>query len=90
MGADEGTLDAIYQSYSVNSHSLGYGDPIRVREGQRVMLRILNASATMLHRLALAGHKFEVAALDGNQVPMPREVEVLELGPAEGLTRWSR
>ena len=85
MGADEGTLDVIYQSFSVNSHSLGYGDPIRVREGQKVMLRILNASATMLHRLALAGHKFEVVALDGNRVPAPREVEVLELGPAERI-----
>jgi FtsP/CotA-like multicopper oxidase with cupredoxin domain len=85
MGADEGTLDAIYQSFSVNSHSLGYGDPIRVAEGQRVMLRILNASATMLHRLALDGHKFEVIALDGNRVPTPREVEVLELGPAERI-----
>ena len=82
-GSDEGTLDAIYRSFSVNIRSLGYGDPIRVREGQKVMLRILNASATMLHRLAFAGHKFEVVALDGNRVPKPREVEVLELGPAE-------
>ena len=85
MGGDEGTLDAIYRIYSVNSHSLGHGDPIRVTEGQKVMLRVLNASATMTHRLALAGHKFEVAALDGNRVPNAREVEVLELGPAERI-----
>ena len=83
MGSDEGTLDVIYQSFSVNSHSLGFGDPIRVSEGQKVMFRILNASATMVHRLAFAGHKFEVVALDGNPVPAPRGVEGLELGPAE-------
>jgi len=83
MGAGEGTLDVIYQSFSVNSRALSYGDPIRVREGQRIMFRILNANATMLHRLALPGHKFEVVALDGNPVPAPREVELLELGPAE-------
>jgi len=83
--SDEGTLDVIYRSFSVNSRSLGHGDPIRVKEGQRIMLRILNASATMLHRLALAGHRFEVVALDGNRVPAPREVEVLELGPAERI-----
>jgi len=83
MGAGEGTLDVIYQSFSVNSRALSYGDPIRVREGQRIMFRILNANATMLHRLALPGHKFEVVALDGNRVPAPREVELLELGPAE-------
>lgn len=83
MGADEGTLDVIYKSFSVNSHSLGYADPIRVKEGQRIIFRILNASATKVHRLAFAGHKFEVVGLDGNRVPTPREVEMLELGPAE-------
>jgi FtsP/CotA-like multicopper oxidase with cupredoxin domain len=82
-GADEGTLDVIYQSFSVNSHSLGFGEPVRVKEGQKIMLRILNASATMVHRLAFTGHKFEVVALDGNPVPTPRAVDVLELGPAE-------
>ncbi len=83
MGSDEGSLDVIYQNYSVNSHALGYGEPIRVKEGQRVMLRILNASATLVHRLALTGHKFVVTALDGNAVPNPCELETLELGPAE-------
>ena len=43
---DEGTLDVIYQSFSINSHALGYGEPVRVKEGQKVMLRVLNASAT--------------------------------------------
>jgi len=85
MGSDEASLDVIYQSFSVNSHSLGFGEPLRVREGQKVMFRILNANATLLHRLALAGHRFEVTALDGNPVPAPRAVEVLELGTAERI-----
>jgi len=83
MASDEGSLDVIYQSYSVNSHSLGSGDPVRVKEGQRILLRILNANATLVHRLAFAGHKFRVLALDGNPVPVPREVDVLEMGTAE-------
>lgn len=82
-GAGEGTLDAIYESFSINSHSLGHGEPIRVKEGQEILFRILNANATMTHRLALTGHKFMVIALDGNPVPVPREVDVLEMGPAE-------
>lgn len=85
MDGGEGTLDVIYQAFSINSHALGFGDPIRVKEGQRIMFRILNASATMLHRLALPGHKFEVVALDGNPVPTPREVDFVELGPAERI-----
>ena len=85
MNDDEGGLEVAYKSFTVNSHSLGHGEPIRVREGQRVMLRIVNASATMTHALSLPGHKFRVVALDGNRVPSPHEVEVLEMGPAERI-----
>ncbi len=83
MGDDEGGLEVAYKRYSINSRALGAGEPIRVKEGQRVMLRILNASATLHHRVALAGHRFQVVALDGNRVPTPRECDALELGPAE-------
>ncbi|HUN63119.1 MAG TPA: multicopper oxidase family protein [Candidatus Sulfotelmatobacter sp.] len=82
-GAGEGTLEPAYNLFSINSHALGHGEPVRVREGQRVLLRILNANATMTHQLALAGHQFEVVSLDGNPVPNPRLVETLTLGPAE-------
>jgi FtsP/CotA-like multicopper oxidase with cupredoxin domain len=82
-GDDDGTLDVVYKNFSINSHSLGHGDPIRVREGQRVIFRIVNASATYQHSISFSGHKFTVVALDGNPVPNPREVEILDLGPAE-------
>ena len=83
MGDDEGFLEVGYKSYSINSHALGNGDPIRVQKGQKVIFRIVNASATLLHRVALSGHSFTVLSLDGNPVPTPRTVDVLELGPAE-------
>ena len=84
-GAGEGTLEPAYNLFSINSHSLGYGEPIRVRQGQKVLFRILNASATLHHQLALAGHQFQVINLDGNPVPTPRFVDVLSLGPAERI-----
>jgi FtsP/CotA-like multicopper oxidase with cupredoxin domain len=79
----EGALEAIYEIFSINEHALGHGEPIRVREGQKVLFRILNASATLQHQIALAGHQFTVISLDGNPVPAPRAVDVLSLGPAE-------
>ncbi|MFZ3215564.1 MAG: multicopper oxidase family protein [Candidatus Acidiferrales bacterium] len=79
----EGSLEAVYQSFSINDRALGHGDPIRVRQGQRVLFRILNASATLPHRIALAGHQFTVISLDGNPVPVPAAVDALTLGPAE-------
>jgi FtsP/CotA-like multicopper oxidase with cupredoxin domain len=48
-----------------------------------VLFRIVNASATLFHRLALPGHQFRVVALDGNPVPAPRSVPVVDLGPGE-------
>jgi FtsP/CotA-like multicopper oxidase with cupredoxin domain len=80
---DEGNLEVVYPVYSMNSHALGSGDPVRVKEGQKVLFRFLNASATEQHRIALPGHKFLVVSLDGNAVPVPREVDVIEMGPAE-------
>ena len=79
----EGSLDVAYPIYSMNSHALGSGEPIRVKEGQKVLFRILNASATEQHRIALPGHRFKVVSLDGNAVPVPREVDTIEMGPAE-------
>ena len=72
-----------YKSFTINGKQLGYGEPVRVKTGQRVLFHVLNASATENIKLALAGHKFQVVALDGNPVPRPQMVDVLELGTAE-------
>jgi len=72
-----------YQRFTINGKCLGHGEPLRVKEGQRVLFHILNASATENIQLALAGHRLQVVALDGNAVPSPRFVDVLELGTAE-------
>jgi FtsP/CotA-like multicopper oxidase with cupredoxin domain len=75
-----------YQRFTINGKSLGYGEPIRVKEGQRVLFHILNASATENIQLALPGHQFRIVALDGNTVPQPESVDVLELGTAERIS----
>ncbi|MFZ0594949.1 MAG: multicopper oxidase family protein [Bryobacteraceae bacterium] len=82
---DDDSMDIGYKHYSINDRSLGFGEPIHVKQGQRILFRILNASATLPHRIGLSGHKFKVVALDGNPVPHPTEVEALELGPAERI-----
>jgi FtsP/CotA-like multicopper oxidase with cupredoxin domain len=69
--------------YSINDKILGAGEPIRVKPGQRVLMHLLNASAAQIHRLALPGHRFQVIALDGNPVPAPQAVDVIEIAPGE-------
>lgn len=75
-----------YDLFSVNGKMLGQGDPIRVKQGERVLFHVLNASAGEIRSLALPGHLFRVVALDGNPVPTPAQVPVLWLGTAERIS----
>jgi len=75
-----------YQRFTINGKALGFGEPVRVKEGQRVLFHILNGSATENIELALPGHRFQIVALDGNPVPHPEMVDVLSLGTAERIS----
>jgi FtsP/CotA-like multicopper oxidase with cupredoxin domain len=75
-----------YGAFAINGRMLGHGDPIRVQTGQRVLLHVLNGSATETRSLALPGHTFSVIALDGNPVPNPASVPVLWLGAGERIS----
>lgn len=70
---------------SFNDKLLGAGEPIRVRHGQRVLFRFLNASAKQETLLHLPGHRFEVVALDGSPVANRTPLNVLSLAPGERI-----
>ena len=75
-----------YRSFTINGRMLSHGEPVRVKQGERVLFHILNGSATEIRSLALPGHSFEVLALDGNPVPNPVSVPVLWIGTAERVS----
>ena len=75
-----------YSSFTINGRMLHHGEPIRVKQGERVLFHVLNGSATEIRSLALPGHSFHVVALDGNPVPNPTTVPVLWLGTAERVS----
>jgi FtsP/CotA-like multicopper oxidase with cupredoxin domain len=77
--------DVGYKYATFNQHMLGAGEPIHVKQGQRVLMHLLNASATENVELALPNHTFKVMAMDGNPVPTPTAVPVLSLGVAERI-----
>ena len=81
-------LEPISQVYSINDKALGAGEPIRVRQGTRVLVHLLNASALQNHTIALPGHEFHVLALDGNPVPTPGPARVITLGPGERVDAY--
>ncbi len=75
-----------YRIFTINGRQLGFGEPVRVKRGERVLFHVLNGSATEIRSLALPGHRFKVVALDGNPVPRPAEVPVLWIGTAERVS----
>lgn len=86
LGSDDGYMNPVYDVTTINGKMLGSGDPVKVKQGQRVMMHILNSSPTEVHWISLSGHSFQVIALDGNAVPRPHSVPMLRLAPAERVS----
>jgi FtsP/CotA-like multicopper oxidase with cupredoxin domain len=84
-GAPHG-FEVGYGSFTINGRMLGHGEPVRVKQGERILFHILNGSATEIRSLALPGHTFTIVALDGNAVPKPVPVPVIWLGTAERVS----
>ena len=83
LNTDPDGLEVNSITYSINGKALGAGDPLRVREGQRLLIHFLNASAIENRRIAMAGHKMKVIALDGNPVPVPQALDSIFVGAGE-------
>jgi FtsP/CotA-like multicopper oxidase with cupredoxin domain len=75
-----------YDSFTINGRMLGHGEPVRVKQGARVLFLVLNGSAGEIRSLALPGHTFTVVAMDGNPLPKPVQVPVLWIGTAERIS----
>jgi FtsP/CotA-like multicopper oxidase with cupredoxin domain len=86
LASDDGAMNPSYNVATINGKTMGFGEPLRVKQGQRIRLHILNSSPTEVHWVAFAGHTFRVVALDGNPVPTPREVSMLRIAPAERVS----
>jgi FtsP/CotA-like multicopper oxidase with cupredoxin domain len=86
LASGDGAMDPAYKVSTINGRVLGFGEPLRVKEGTRVRFEILNSSPSEVHWIALAGHSFQVLALDGNAVPQPQTVNMLRLAPAERVS----
>jgi FtsP/CotA-like multicopper oxidase with cupredoxin domain len=82
----DGAMNPDYTVTTINGKVMGYGEPLRVKQGERALLHILNSSPTEVHWLALAGHQMRVVALDGNPVPTQRTISMLRLAPAERVS----
>lgn len=76
-------LEVMYGAATLGERMLGHGEPLRVRQGESVLFRLLNASGNMGISLAFAGHRFRVIALDGNPVPTQATIDMVKLDVGE-------
>ena len=84
-GGGDASMDVFYDYATINDRMLGHADPIHVRSGERLLVHLLNASATLTHWIALSGHEMQVIAMDGNPVPHPGKVSAVRIASAERL-----
>lgn len=70
--------------FLLNGHAHGAIAPITIKEGERVLLRMINAGH-MPHPIHMHGHSFKIVATDGNPVPAGMEwtKDTVLIGPAE-------
>lgn len=74
-----------YDLFTINGRAFPETEPLLVKKGERVRLRIVNAGTSTFHPMHLHGHQFKVVALDGNPVPDSAQVtrNTITLHPGE-------
>ncbi|MEP7199911.1 MAG: multicopper oxidase family protein, partial [Chloroflexota bacterium] len=69
--------------FTMNGKAFPAAQSLTVRQGERVRLRLINASAMQKHIIRLEGHTLKITHTDGNPLSPPREVDAIEMGPGE-------
>lgn len=82
-GPSEGPLwEPVYDGYAVNGRVGDAIEPLVVTRGDRVRLRLINASSATIYYLRLSGHQLTITHTDGNPI-RPVETDVLRIGMGE-------
>lgn len=89
MQADDKMGDEVaYAAHCINGSCYPGTTSLKVKVGQKVRLRILNANPTQTRYVRLAGHRLRVTHGDGNRFAQPLEVDALRIGVAERYDAW--
>jgi FtsP/CotA-like multicopper oxidase with cupredoxin domain len=72
----------VYDTFTINGRSFPYTEPLEVREGEKVKIRIINAGYEP-HFIHTHSHKFLVVARDGTPVETPQKLDTVQVGPGQ-------
>lgn len=80
--------EVAYDAHCINGASYPATKVLRVKVGDHVRLRILNANPTQTRYVRVAGHRLTVTHSDGNPLAQPLTVDALRIGTAERYDAW--
>lgn len=69
--------------FTINGKAFPEAPSLTVKKGQRVRIRLINASAEESHVMHLHGYTFQIIAKDGNPLVSPESANTIDLGPSQ-------
>lgn len=79
--------------YVMNGKSFPDTQPIEVKHGQTVRLRLIGSDAIMMHPMHLHGHTFSIISEDGHMLANPILKDTVQVAPGESydvtFTAWA-
>jgi manganese oxidase len=74
-----------YNVFTINGRAFPNTEPLFVKEGERVLVRLINSGSKAIHPMHTHGHAFKVIAIDGNIVPEAAQqtMDVITVHPGE-------
>jgi FtsP/CotA-like multicopper oxidase with cupredoxin domain len=69
MNMENHSMNMNYNLFTINGLAFPDTKPINVKQGDKVRIRLINASASTFHPMHLHGQQFTVVAQDGNELP---------------------
>lgn len=76
-----GTMPGGY--YTINGKSFPDTQPILVKHGQTIHIRMFGADTTMMHPMHIHGHTYNVVAEDGHMLTQSYQKDTIQVAPGE-------
>lgn len=85
MDMEDHAMNMNYNLFTINGLAAPDTDALDVKQGDKVRVRLINASTSTIHPMHLHGHQFKVVAEDGNELPpaQQRIRNTITLNPGE-------
>ena len=74
-----------YNLFTINGKAFPYTETINVKQGDKVLIRLINVGSSTIHPMHLHGQSFKIVSTDGNPVPKEAQLtkDTLLIAPGE-------